>query len=325
MKEGVKRWLGVAVAVLCVGASLYVQNLYILNVLILAVISAVLAVSVNLLVGYTGQMSLGQAGFYGIGAYTVAVLTTTYQWGYWPSFVMACLIPAVAGFLLGLPTTRLRGHFLAIATLGFGVIANVVLNNWTALTNGPSGIRGIPSPELFGVSLQYPNFFLAFALACLALIVGLVDILVRSSIGRAWKCIRGDEISALTSGIHVHRYKLLVFSLSGAIAGLAGALYAGAINFVSPDVFDLNQSIMILITAIIGGVGTLFGPLVGAALLSFIGELLRSLGGLRLVIFGALLVAVIVFMPEGVYPVLFKGFRRNRLPVSKARARRPAA
>lgn len=311
MRDLVRRVAGVVAGLVLVVGSLYLQNLYILNVLILAVISAILAVSVNLLVGYTGQVSLGHAGFYGIGAYAVGILTTTYYWNYWAAFVIACLLPAFVGFLLGLPTTRLRGHFLAIATLGFGVITNVALNNWMALTNGPTGIRGIPSPQLFGISLQYPNFFLAFALVCLVLVMVLVDLLIHSPIGRAWKCIRGDEISALTSGIYVHVYKLLAFSLSGGIAGLAGALYAGAINFISPDVFDLNQSITILITAIIGGSGTLFGPLVGAGLLAVIGEALRSLEGLRLVIYGLLLVAVIVFMPEGVYPFVVKRLRRS--------------
>jgi branched-chain amino acid transport system permease protein len=297
-------WIWILLGIVCIISSLYIQNLYILRVAVLAVISAILAVSVNLLVGYTGQVSLGHAGFYGIGAYTLGLLTTQLNWSFWPSLFAAFVLSSLMGLVLGLPTTQLRGHFLGIATLGFGIIVNVILNNWTSLTGGPQGLRGIPSPEVFGISMQYENYFLGFSLTFLLVIVLLVHLVVNSAIGRAWKCIRRDEITAHVSGINVYGYKLLAFSVSGGIAGIAGALYASFMTFISPDTFDLNHSITIITTTILGGAGTLIGPLLGTGILALISESLRDLNELRLIVYGAILVMVIVFMPEGVYPFI---------------------
>jgi branched-chain amino acid transport system permease protein len=309
--------LSVVLGIACVVASLYMQNLYLLRVSTLAVVSAILAVSVNLLVGYTGQISLGHAGFFGIGAYTVAILTTQLNWSVWLSFAAAFVVSALMGLVLGLPTTKLKGHFLGIATLGFGIIVNVVLNNWTELTSGPMGIRNIPAPELFGISLQYENYYLAFALACLLLIVLLVYLIVNSAIGRAWKCIKRDEITADVSGINVYGYKLLAFAASGGIAGIAGALYASFMTFVSPETFDLNQSITIITTAILGGAGTLIGPLLGTGILTVLSESLRDFQELRLIIYGLILVVFIVFMPQGIYPFLKERVRKWVAPAKK--------
>jgi branched-chain amino acid transport system permease protein len=297
-------WIWILLGIICIISSLYIQNLNILRVAVLAVISAILAVSVNLLVGYTGQVSLGHAGFYGIGAYTLGLLTTQLNWSFWPSLFAAFVLSSLMGLVLGLPTTQLRGHFLGIATLGFGIIVNVILNNWTSLTGGPQGLRGIPSPEVFGISMQYENYFLGFSLTFLLVIVLLVHLVVNSAIGRAWKCIRRDEITAHVSGINVYGYKLLAFSVSGGIAGIAGALYASFMTFISPDTFDLNHSITIITTTILGGAGTLVGPLLGTGILALISESLRDLNELRLIVYGAILVMVIVFMPEGIYPFI---------------------
>lgn len=304
----------IVLGIICVVASLYLQNLYLLRVSTLAVISAILAISVNLLVGYTGQISLGHAGFFGIGAYTVALLTTQLNWSVWLAFATAFVVSAFTGLLLGLPTTKLKGHFLGIATLGFGIIVNVVLNNWTELTEGPMGIRNIPTPELFGISLQYENYYMAFATASLLLILLLVYLVVNSAVGRAWKCIKRDEITAEVSGINVYGYKLLAFSASGGIAGIAGALYASFMTFVSPETFDLNQSITIVTTVVLGGAGTLAGPLIGTGLLTLISESLRDFQELRLIIYGAILVAFIVFMPQGIYPFVKERIQKRLSP-----------
>lgn len=291
----------IALGIVCVVASLYIQNLYLLRVSTLAVITAILAVSVNLLVGYTGQISLGHAGFYGIGAYSFALLTTQLHLPVWLSFLVAFILSGLMGLVLGLPTTKLKGHFLGIATLGFGIIVNVVLNNWISLTGGPVGIRNIPIPSVFGISLQYENYFLSFTVACLLLIILLVYFVIHSAIGRAWKCIKRDEISAEVSGINVYGYKLLAFSLSGGIAGIAGSLYASFMTFVSPEAFDSNQSITIITTVILGGAGTLVGPLLGTGIITVLNESLRDFQELRLIIYGLLLVVFIVFMPQGIY------------------------
>lgn len=311
-------WVAVLLGMLSVFGSLYIQNLYLLNVVNLAVITAILAVSVNLLVGYTGQISLGHAGFYGIGAYTTALLTTRLHWPIWLGFGAAFIVCSLMGLVLGLPTTKLKGHFLGIATLGFGVIVNVVLNNWTNLTNGPVGLRGIPSPVLFGASLEFGNYFLAFALALLLVIVLLVYLVVNSAVGRAWKCIKRDEISAYVCGINVYGYKLLAFAISGGIAGIAGALYAAFMSFVSPEAFDLNQSITIVTTTILGGAGTLAGPLIGTGILALVSEWLRNFGQLRLVIYGAIMVIIIVLMPEGIYPFVKHLILRRAVPFKQS-------
>ncbi|WP_445492021.1 branched-chain amino acid ABC transporter permease [Niallia sp. 03133] len=291
----------VFLGIVCVVASLYIQNLYFLRVSTLAVITAILAVSVNLLVGYTGQISLGHAGFYGIGAYSFALLTTHLNWPIWLSFLTAFILSGLMGLVLGLPTTKLKGHFLGIATLGFGIIVNVVLNNWISITGGPVGIRNIPIPSVFGISLQYENYFLSFTVACLLIIILLVYFVISSAIGRAWRCIKRDEISAEVSGINVYGYKLLAFSLSGGIAGIAGSLYASFMTFVSPEAFDSNQSITIITTVILGGAGTLVGPLLGTGIITVLNESLRDFQELRLIIYGLLLVVFIVFMPQGIY------------------------
>lgn len=292
--------LGIA----CVVASLYLQNLYLLRVIALAVITSILAISVNLLVGYTGQISLGHAGFYGIGAYTVAILTTRLEWPIWLSFIAAFVLSSLVGLLLGLPTTKLKGHFLGIATLGFGIIIHVVINNWTSITAGPMGIRNIPTPYLFGISLEYENYFLAFAVACMLIVLLVNYFLINSAIGRAWTAIKRDEITAEVSGINVYSYKLLAFSISGGIAGIAGALFASYMTFVSPESFDSNQSITIITTVILGGAGTLMGPLIGTGILTVLSEWLRDFQEIRLIIYGLLLVLFIVVMPQGIYPFI---------------------
>lgn len=317
----------VALGIVCVIASLYIQNLYLLRVSTLAIITAILAVSVNLLVGFTGQISLGHSGFYGIGAYSFALLTTQLNWSIWLSLLAAFILSGFVGLIIGLPTTKLKGHFLGIATLGFGIIVNVLLNNWISLTGGPVGIRNIPVFSLFGISFEYQNYFLSFTIACLLLIILFNYFLINSAIGRAWKCIKRDEISAEVSGINVYRYKLLAFALSGGIAGIAGSLYASFMNFVSPEAFDTNQSITIITTVILGGAGTLAGPLLGTGILTVLNESLRDFQELRLIIYGLLLVVFIVFMPQGIY-LFFKERVKNLLALNvkkqlKRRQRRP--
>ncbi|MFT8872046.1 MAG: branched-chain amino acid ABC transporter permease [Sporolactobacillus sp.] len=295
---------------LLVYLSLYIQNLYLLRVLTLAAITAILAMSVNILVGYTGQISLGHAGFYGVGAYTVGVFNVSLHVPFWPSLVLSVLLSAVAGLLLGLPTTKLKGHFLGIATMGFGVIVNGVLNNWTSVTGGPNGIRGVQTPTLFSLPLTYGNYFLGFALASLFIVILFIYLLVNSPVGRAWDCLKQDEITAYVAGIHVYRYKLLAFTISGALAGYAGALFAGYMTFISPDTFDLNQSISLMTTVILGGMGTIIGPILGTAILTFFNEWLRNFDEARLIIYGLLLVTMIVILPQGIYPFVKQRWQR---------------
>lgn len=308
------------VCILAVYGSLYIQNLYLLRVAILAVITAILALSVDILIGYTGQISLGHAGFYGIGAYMIGILNVNLHMPFWIALIFSVVVAALVGLILGLPTTKLKGHFLGIATMGFGVIVNGILNNWTYATGGPNGIRGIETPTIFSVSLEYGNYFLGFALVSLLLVILLIFLIVHSPVGRAWRCLKQDEITAYVAGINVYRYKLLAFTLSGGIAGYAGALFAGYMTFISPETFDLNQSISVVTTVILGGTGTLLGPLLGTGILAFFNEWLRNFSELRLVIYGMILVTMIVMLPEGIYPFikrkimsLIAGRRKRRM------------
>lgn len=282
----------------------FVTDAYYLRLLVLAGINVVLASSINLVVGYAGQASLAHAAFYGIGAYASGLLTVKVGLSFWLALPLAFVISAVFGALLGLPTLRLKGHYLSIATLGFGIIVNMVLLNWVPVTGGPMGLLGIDPPSVFGFPLKDGNYYLAFVIVVDALILSGIASLMNSPYGRAFVALREDEISAEVSGVNTYFYKVLVFAVSSGLAGVAGSLFAHYLTFISPEGFDLSGSIEILILAIIGGLATIPGPVVGAVGLVFLSEYLRSTKELRMIIYGALLVLVIIFLPEGIYPGL---------------------
>lgn len=279
-------------------------NPYYVRLLTLAAINVILAVSINLLVGYAGQVSLAHAAFYGTGAYVSALLTTKVGVPFWIALPVAALFSAGAGVLLGLPTLRLKGHYLAIATLGFGIVVNTLLLNWVDVTGGPMGVLGIPSPSLFGLDLGQGTRYLVFSTVMATLVVVLVMAILDSPWGRAFVAIREDEISAIVSGVDVYKYKITAFALASGFAGLAGSLYAHYVGFISPEGFDLAGSIEILITAIAGGLATMPGPIFGAVGLMFLSEALRETRELRMILYGALLIVTILFLPQGGYPAL---------------------
>lgn len=292
----------------------FIKDAYLTRILVLAGINVILASSVNLLVGYTGQVCLAQAAFWGIGSYTSAILTVKLGMSFWLALPASFILAAFCGALLGMPTLRLKGHYLAIATMGFGIIVYVILNNWDAVTQGPMGILGINPPSIFGFRLNDGNYYLAFVILFDALVLSAIVSLLNSAYGRAFMAIKEDEISAEVSGVNTYYYKVLVFAISSGIAGLAGSLYAHYVNYISPEGFDLTGSIEILILAIVGGLATVPGPVIGSVGLMFLSEALRGTRELRLIIYGAMLVFVIVFLPEGVYPGLKKIFSRFRSP-----------
>lgn len=280
----------------------FLNDSYLIRILVMLSLDIILAASVNLLVGYTGQICLAQAAFYGIGAYVSAIFTVKLGLSFWLALPASFVIAAICGALLGMPTLRLKGHYLAIATLGFGVIIHVILNNWDAVTQGPMGIMGIEPPSIFGFALSDGNAYLAFVILIVALVMAAIVALLNSAYGRAFLAIKEDEISAEVSGVDTYRYKVLVFAISSGIAGLAGSLYAQYAHFISPESFGVTASIEILILAIVGGLGTLPGPIIGSGVLIFLSELLRGTKELQLIIYGAMLVFVIVFLPQGIYP-----------------------
>lgn len=267
------------------------MNAYHLQVLILTGINSILALGLNIITGYTGQLSLGHAAFMSIGAYTAAILTTKFSFNFLLAVLIGSLTASFFGMVLGFPTLRLRGDYLAIATLGFGEIVKVIILNQD-ITGGPVGLRGISG---------YTNIWIV--LAAVVFSYGIAYRLTRSQVGRAFIAIREDELAADSMGINTVHHKVLAFMIGAFFAGLAGGLYAHYIRYVNPNNFGFLRSIEILSMVVIGGMGTLRGSFAGAAILTMAPELLRSfsqdISQYRQLIYGLLLIVVMIVRPQG--------------------------
>jgi branched-chain amino acid transport system permease protein len=272
---------------------------YLLQVATMMALYVVLASSLNLIIGFTGMYSLGHGAFYGIGAYTSAILAVNLGWPFWLTMPLGGLLTALVGAFLGLATLRLRQTFLVFGTLAFGEIVRILIMNWPSVTRGPMGIPGIPPPRVFGAELTSPVHYYYLILAFAALMVFLIHRLYHSRIGRAWVAIREDEVAAASMGISVFGFKILAFTLSCLIAGLAGAFYAHFVTFISADQFGMGESFLILTMVALGGTGSIIGPIIGACILILFPEAFRFLAQFRMVVYGAMLIAVIVIRPEG--------------------------
>lgn len=271
---------------------------YLLHLAILVGIHIILAVSLNLIIGYAGQVSLGHAAFYGIGAYVSALLALHLAAPFVLCLAAAGLAAGICGLGLGLPTLRLKEDYLAIVTLGFGVIVDIILLN-LEITGGPDGLVGIPAPVILGISFRPQPRFLALTALLTFLVVALAAALVRSYHGRALKAIRDHETTAQVLGINTPAYKIAVFTLAAALAGLAGSLYAHYITFINPESFGLHTSILLLSMVILGGMGSLVGSVAGAVLLTVLPELFRQFKDYQDLAYGALLVTLLIFRPQG--------------------------
>lgn len=279
---------------------LFIKDNYLLRVAILVLLNIVLAGGLNLINGYSGMFDIGHAGFYCVGAYTAAILATRYNMSFWLLLLMSGLMASAFSLLLGLPTLRLRGVFLTICTLGFSEIIRLVALNWTSLTRGPMGIPGIPFPTFFGLAIKTNAQFYWIILALAVVQTFSFYRLIHSRVGRAWIAIREDEAAARAMGIDAFRYKMLNFAIGCFWAGVAGCFYAFFASYVSTDSFKLDEGFAILAMVLVGGKGTLIGPIVGAVFLTILPELFRSLVEYRLVIFGAAIVISMLLRPEGI-------------------------
>ncbi|MDC4223598.1 MAG: hypothetical protein MPW15_05040 [Candidatus Manganitrophus sp.] len=277
---------------------LFLNNYYI-DILSLAGLYALLAAGLNITVGSAGLLDLGYAGFYGIGAYVYGLLSTGIGLSFWLGLPLGGLIAASFGVILGMITLRLRGDYLAIVTLGFVQIIYLVFNNWDSVTNGPNGILNIGRPELPGFPLRQPIHFYYLILALLLLTVVAIYRLSRSQIGRAWIAIREDELAASAMGINTTQMKILAFALGAGIAGVAGVFFAAKYTFISPESFTFLESVRVLSMVVLGGMGSLPGAILGAFLLTVLPEILRELANYRMLIFGAALVVMMIFRPQG--------------------------
>jgi len=276
------------------------------HLLIMSGIYIILALSLNLLLGYAGLFSVGHGAFYGIGAYTAAILATKLGFPFWGEILAAACVAGFFGFLIGFPTLRLRGDYLALATFGFAVILYSVFNNWDALTRGPLGIRGIPRVAFLG--LEFKDLWSYAILVGIFVFITIFCIrrFTRSAFGKVLEAIREDDIAALAIGKNIARFKVLAFIISAFFAGVAGVLYAHYVTFIDPASFVIQESFLIFSMVIFGGMGSIGGSVLGAAILVILPEALRYLGlpsaiaaNMRQMIFGGLIVFIINWRPEG--------------------------
>ena len=285
---------------------LWLQSAYHVHIAIMAGIFGVLALSLNLLLGYTGQLSLGHAAFFGIGAYTSALLTLKLEWPVWPALAAAVALAAAAGWLIGRLALKLRGAYFVLVTISFAGVISLVSVNWIELTNGPLGLPGVPAPEIWGWSLRSKSAYYYLVLAALALSFLVCARLVRSRIGRAFVALRENEALAESIGVDVTHYLVLAAVVSAAMAGLGGSLYAHYTRFVSPEVFLFTYTVTMVVMVVAGGKGTLAGPVVGAVLFTTLPEALREATSWQwqMLAYGVLLVLLVFFMPRGIVPAI---------------------
>ncbi|MBI5166348.1 MAG: branched-chain amino acid ABC transporter permease [candidate division NC10 bacterium] len=298
---------------------LVVKSNYYLSVLIFIGIHAIMVMGLCLLMGYAGQVSLGHAAFYGLGAYISAILTTTYQVPPWAALALAALFTAVVAYLIGIPILRLTGNFLAMATLGFGIIVYMVLINWVELTGGPSGLSAIPPLSLAGLTFDKDYKFYYLVWTAVFAILSLSLNVVNSRVGRALRSIHGSEIAANTVGVNTARYKVKVFTMSAVYASLAGSLYAHYLTFVNPSPFGFKFSVELVVMAVVGGLASLWGAILGAGTITVLTEFLRATmpkflghasGEYEIVVFGVILMVVMISVPGGLAAGLERLTRR---------------
>jgi len=285
---------------------------YVVTILITIAIFAILAHSLNIITGHAGQISLGHAAFFGIGAYTAGILYTKAGLPFWIDVPLAAVVAAIVGAILGIPCLRVRDDFLAITTMGIGFVIEAVFL-YIPFFGGAMGIGGINLPSWFGREMTKGEY-LILILAVLTLLLLLDYRLSRSWIGLAWASIREDEQAASAMSVDIVRFKVFAFVLGSGLAGLAGGFYAHFLTFIMPQNFGFGQSILILCMVVFGGIGTRWGPLVGAALLGILPEISRPIMEYRTLLYGLLLVAMMRFQPSGLLgpdSILVKSFTKG--------------
>jgi ABC-type branched-subunit amino acid transport system ATPase component/ABC-type branched-subunit amino acid transport system permease subunit len=286
-------------------------NSYYVFVMATMALTAIVGIGLNILLGLTGQVSFGHVGFYAIGAYAVAILSTAAKLDFWLALPLAVALSGLVGGLLALPALRVRGPYLAMVTIAFGFVVENGAAEWRGLTGGQNGIMGVPSVQAFGVLFGERGVALLAIALCALLVAGFAR-LARSPLGSAMRAVKDSEIAAESIGLNPVAIKALAFALSAACAGLAGALFAPLSGFVTPSTFAFLQSILFVLVVIVGGAGTVAGPLVGAAIVVLLPELLAGLAEYRLLFFGALMLVVLWLAPEGIVGEIQKWLRKRK-------------
>jgi branched-chain amino acid transport system permease protein len=279
---------------------------YLIHILIIACIYIILTISLNLIVGYTGLAALGHIAFACVGAYTSALLALNFGISPWIGLLIGAVLSSILGIIIGFPSLRLKGDYLALATFGLGIIVYSVAKNWVSLTRGPMGLPGIPGFSIFGWEISNVWSYLLLVLVFVFITYIVIRNIVNSPFGRVLKGIREDELATMAMGKDITRYKLIVFIVGAFFAGIAGSLYAHYITFIDPSSFTVMESITVLLMVVFGGMASLKGSFIGASVLVIFPEILRFLGmpssvaaPLRQMIYGLLLIILMIFRPQG--------------------------
>jgi len=281
----------------------FLFSTYQTSIMTTALLYVILGLGLNIVVGFAGLLDLGYVAFYAVGAYSYALLNYHFGIGFWVALPIGACLSALFGILLGFPVLRLRGDYLAIVTLGFGEIIRLILENWNDFSFGPSGIAGIPRPSFFGISLslQSATLYIYFLLLVLVVVtIVAVNRLQGSRIGRAWLALREDEIACQAMGIDKTTTKLTAFALGATWAGMAGVIFAAKTTFINPTSFTFLESAIILSIVVLGGMGSIVGVIIAALLLILLPEYLRAFENYRMLLFGAVMVTMMIFRPQGI-------------------------
>lgn len=286
-------------AVAALAAPFFLKGNYLLNVLVFVGINTILAVGLNLLLGYAGQISLGHAAFFGMGAYISGIITSRFPVDPFLIMALAAVLAGLLAFAIGFPILKLKGHYLAMATLGFGIIMYIIFNETVDWTGGPSGLSGIPNLRVGSLVFDndWNNYYLVwiFALSVMLLSINLS----RSRIGRALRAIHDSEVAARVMGVNARVLKVQIFTVSAVFSAVAGSLYAHVMTFISPASFGFNFSVELLTMIVIGGLGSIYGSFLGATILTMLPEFLRVFQDFDIVIYGLMLILMTMFMPGG--------------------------
>jgi branched-chain amino acid transport system permease protein len=311
MGRGNKAYL-VLYALIIFTVPVFLRNNYHLMVLNVAALNIVVVIGLNLLMGYAGQISLGHAAFFGLGAYLSAILTTTHGLPIWPAVIIAMALTGVVAYAIGIPTLKLEGHYLVMATLGFNVIVYIVMIQLDAVTGGPSGFAGIPHFRIgsFVFNTDRRIYYLFWSISIGVLLLSLN--LIHSRVGRAMGALSHNEVAAKCSGIDTETYKVKIFVISAVLGSLAGSLYAHYITFISPGTFSIFYSIQVVTMVLIGGMGSLWGSVFGAILLTILPEILHAVKEYSVLVYGMVLMGVLVFFPRGLFPGILRALGKGR-------------
>jgi branched-chain amino acid transport system permease protein len=305
-----------ALAGVVAGLPLVLPNAFYYDVAILVGINATVCVGLNLLIGYAGQISLGHAGFFALGAYASTILTGTYGWPPLAALAAGAIGVGAVSFVLAQPILKLKGHYLAMGTLGLGIIISIVLNQESGLTGGPDGMP-VPSLRAFGYKVAGEHAWYALVALVLLVSVWLTLNLIDSPVGRALQAVHGSESAAALAGVDVIRYKVLVFVVSAVLASLAGSLFAHYAGFITPAEASFARSIELVTMVVLGGMASTFGAVVGAAVLTILPQALTAFQDFKMLVFGAVLMGTMIFLRKGLVPTLV-GLIRNRMRSGQA-------